>query len=456
MACSIVKIITSRSKNLLSAALLLSFLVSACGGGKDTEAARAKPISVKLKTLEITTLIDSSEYVGTLAAQDRVSLAPRIDGRILEIFVQQGDRVSQGDSIIRLEPTQEQENVNAAVQTVNVEKARLGQTQAQLSTAEANRAAAAAEVERAKADLQDLEAEVELAQINIERTKMLVEGGAQSRQDLDARTRDLKTAIAQRNSRKESLNATIESLQAAEKQVEQGRANIDSQNAAVARAEAELGSTRQNLAYNTIKAPINGVVGSFDQRKVGDYVNVGEQLTTITNNKTFDLNINIPTEYGSQLRLGLPVEIVNEDDSKGVTGEITYIAPLVEQNTQSILTKVTFLNDGSLRDREYIRVRVNWSRKPGVLVPTTAVSTLGGERFVFVAKKEESQEGEESLVAEQQPIKVGSIQAQDYQVLSGIKEGDKIVVSNILSLQDGTPITPANEESVSSKQTVDQ
>ena len=452
-------------------ALMLSLSISGCG--KTEEANTPQAIAVKLQTLESETLIDSSEYVGTLEAKDRVNLAPRIDGRIIEIFVRQGDRVSQGDPIVRLEPTQEQENVNAATQSVNVERAGLGQAQAELRTAEANRAAAAAEVESARADLQDLQAEVELAQINIERTRTLVEGGALPQQDLDDDNRDLKSSIAQRNSRGETLNAAIQSLQAAERQVEQARASVDSQNASVKRSEAELGSTSQELAYNTIQAPIDGILGSFDDAKVGDYVSVGEQLTTITNNQNFDLNINIPTEYRSKLQLGLPVETINEDGSPGIEGEITYIAPLIQQATQSILTKVTFPNQDSLRDREYVRVRVIWDQEPGILVPTSAVSTLGGQNFVYVAKQPEADSPESAgnaqasaedsstqaqgserspagaLIAQQQPIELGSIQAQEYQVLSGLKAGDRIAVSNILSLSDGTPIKPAEEQAYS-------
>ncbi len=470
-----------KQKSPVSIASVLSFSVSAigvtfltlgvggCGGGQE-QANAPQALPVQLKTIESATVINSSEYVGTLQARDRVSLAPRTDGRILEIFVDEGDRVNRGEPIVRLEPTQEQEEVNAATQTVNVERARLGQVQAELRTAEANRAAAAAQVESARADLQDLEAEVELAQINIERTRTLVEGGALPQQDLDDDNRDLKSSIAQRNSRQETLNAALKSLQAAERQVEQARANIESQNAAIKRAEAELGSISQNLAFNTIDAPIDGILGSFDDNKVGDYVSVGEELTTITNNQSLDLNINIPVEYRDRLELGLPVETINQDGSAGLKGEITYIAPLVQQDTQSILTKVTFANENILRDGEYFaRVRVIWEEQPGILVPTTAITTLGGQNFVYIAKEQSETEAnaeentsqtqaanqqsppipEGALIAQQQPIKLGSIQNQDYQVISGLKEGDRIAVSNILSLRDGTPIEPADE--VSSK-----
>ena len=455
------------SASVIAVAML--FNLGGCGGKE--EAQKPQVVAVKLKTIESDTLIDSSEYVGTLEARDRVSLAPRNEGRISEIFARQGDRVERGDPVVKLEPTQEQEDVNAATQSVNVEQATLGESQAELRTAQANRAAAAAEVESARADVQDAGSAVELAKINIERTKMLVDGGALAQQELDDDNRELKSSIAQLNSRQETFNAANKSLQAADKQVEQARANIESQNAAIKRAEAELGSISQNLAYNTINAPIAGVVGSFDDNKVGDYVGVGEELSTITDNQSFDLNINIPVEYRDRLEPGLLVETINEDGSTGIEGEISYVAPLVQQNTQSILTKVVFPNNGSLKDREYVRVRVIWDEKPGVLVPTTAVSTLGGQNFVYIAKEQSETQAEgnaraegtsenssnrssaeippEALVAEQQPIKLGSIQGQSYQVISGLKEGDRIAVSNILSLRDGAAIEPAEEQAAS-------
>lgn len=449
---------TASLRHISASVITLAMLLNITGCGSEEQVNQPQAIAVKLKTLETATLVNSSEYVGNLEATERVSLAPRTEGRILEIFARQGDRVSRGQPIIRLEPTQEQENVNAATQSVNVEKARLGQVQAELNTAVANRAAAAAQMESARADVQDAASAVELARINIDRTRMLVEGGALAQQNLDDDNRELKSSIAQLNSRKETLNAASKSLEAAEKQVEQARANINSQNATIKRAEAELASISQNLAFNTINAPIDGVVGSFDDNKIGDYVSIGEELTTITNNQDFDLNINIPIENRDRLRTGLLVETINQDGTVGVEGEIVYIAPLVQSNTQSVLTKVSFPNNGSLKDREYIRVRVIWDEKPGVLVPTTAISTLGGQNFVYLAQEKQDDsssqaQGESSqevpmgaMIAEQRPVELGKIQEQSYQIVSGLKEGDKIAISNILSLRDGTQIKAAEEQ----------
>ncbi|AFY77533.1 MAG: efflux RND transporter periplasmic adaptor subunit [Hydrococcus sp. C42_A2020_068] len=450
-------------KRLLGTAIALSLLAAACSPGKQQGGAGGPPaFQVKMQAAAKGLVSDSSEYVGNLEAKQRVRLAPRIDGRILRIFVDSGERVAAGQKIVELQPTREQENVRAAASQVNIEKANLNARQADLRAAEAERARAEAQVEearanlaRADADVQDIQAELELAQKNYARFVFLVKEGAQSQQDLDNRTRDLNTRKAQlasriktRDSLRGSLNASVKSLQAAEKRVEQALANIDSQKAAVARAEGQLGVSSQMLGFNTVTAPINGIVGDFPS-KVGDYVEIGEELTTITNNQTFDLRISVPTERRAQLRTGLPVETIDADGKVAVKGQVTFISPNVNNSNQTILAKATFRNDGSLRDNQYVKARIVWGQQPGVLIPTTAVTRIGGQAFVFVAQQAENQQRKPTLVAKQKPVILGSIQGQDYAVRSGIKAGEKVITSGLLNLQDGTPVA---QETIASEQ----
>ncbi|NES83923.1 MAG: HlyD family efflux transporter periplasmic adaptor subunit [Moorea sp. SIO2B7] len=381
-----VKLTIPISRKLLGAALVLSFVTTACED-QNQQAAAPPPIPVKLQTLETATLVNSSNYVGTLEAQERVSLAPRINGRILDIYVKQGDIVAKGNLIVKLEPTQQQEEVNAAVAEVNAQKAQLNVTQAELRAAQAEESRAETEVERAKselaraeADVEDAKAEVVLAKADYERWKFLVKEEVQPKQELDQKTRDYETKKARlearekaRDASQESVNASIKSLQIAQRQIEQARANVDRQNAEISRAKGDLGAINQNLAFNLVRAPITGIVGDFQTLKVGDFVNVGQEITTITHNNVLTLNINIPVEYLSKLKIGTPAQIINADGTPGIEGRISYISPTVDQEAQAILTKFTFNNDGSLRDNQYVTVRVIWAKKPGVLVPTTAV-----------------------------------------------------------------------------------
>ncbi|NJL83303.1 MAG: efflux RND transporter periplasmic adaptor subunit [Chloroflexaceae bacterium] len=440
---------TQLSIKLLGAALLLSLLSVACKSEPTTQVSGPPPVPVKLKVLETATLITSGEYVGTLEATQRVNLAPRISGRILEIMVEQGETITQGQPLVKLEPTQQKEQVNAATSQVSVEQARLGQSQAELQAAQADRARAAADVERARAEIEDTKAGLALAQINYERSDFLVAQGVNARQDLDEKTKDLESNRARLSAREKSLLATQEALSVADKRVKQALANVEAQRAAVTRAQADLGAIGEELNFNTIVAPISGIIGDFEARKIGDVVNTGDVLTTITNNQLFDLRVNIPIEYRSQLRLGLPVDLIDDNGDREVSGQVTYIAPLVDQPTQSVLTKLTFASSsGNLRDRQFVRARVIWDEQPGVLVPTVAVTRLGGQQFVFVAQEQQQETGESALVARQTPVTVAGIQDQGYQVLSGVQAGDRVVISRILDLRDGRPIV---EEALTSQ-----
>lgn len=453
-------------KPLVGATLALSLLTAACSPSKPPQGQAGGPggppsaIPVKWQEVATRTVNDSSPiYVGELEAKQSVRLAPRIEGRILRIFVDNGDRVAAGDRIVELQPTREQEDVRAAAAQVNVERANLNATQADLRAAQSERARAAAQVEEARANLARADAEVEnnraeleLADKNYERSVFLVEEGAQPQQTLDDRTRDLDTRRAQlasqikaRDATRESFNASLKSLQAADTRVEQALANVDSQRAAVSRAEGQLGVSSQTLSFNTVTAPINGIVGDFQGLKEGDFVRVGDQLTTITDNQTFDLRIEVSTNDRARLRTGLPVEIVN--DKNRVRGRITTISPNVNA-TQTILVKATFPNDGSLRDSQDVKAQIIWDRQPGVLIPTTAINRIGGQAFVFVAQQGENKEGKPALIAKQKPVTLGNIQGQEYAVRSGLKAGERVITSNLLNLQDGTPIA---EEALTSE-----
>ncbi|MDJ0636898.1 MAG: efflux RND transporter periplasmic adaptor subunit [Xenococcaceae cyanobacterium MO_188.B29] len=419
--------------------IVLSCFTTACGESVQ-ESSQPQAISVKLEEIETDNLQESDRFVGTLEARQRVILASRVDGRILNIAVSEGDRVKQGQLIIQLQQTREQEEVNSAVSNVNIQRANLDNAEASLRAVEAEVASAEANVQQAKADLREQEAELELAKTNIERTQFLVEEGAQSKQTLDDRTRDLNAAIAQRDALKEALNSSEKALIAAKARVRASVSAVDREKAALSQAQAQVGVASQNLDFNRITAPIDGVVGDIVP-KVGDYVDTGDELTTITQNNILDLNISVPIERLSQLKLELPVEIINAQEKNNITGKISFISPRVNRSEQTILAKATFPNNGSLKDDQFVRARIIWQDEPGVLIPTEAVSRIGGQNFVFVAEEQTSEDGKAILIAKQKAVVLGDIQGQSYQVISGVEAGDKLVVSGILNLSDGVTIT---------------
>ncbi len=449
------------SPNLLDkklAGMALTFLITltACGKQEQQQGFAPQALPVETQSLTVSKLEESSEFLGSLEAQDRVTLAPRVEGRIVQIAVKEGDRVKKGQLIVQLQQTREEAEVNATVSDVNISQANITNAQAQVKSAEAEVARVQAQVEQSKADLRRQEAEVSLAQANIERAKFLVAEGAESQQFLDDRKRDLEAAIAQRDALKQALNASNKALIAAQEGVKAALANVERERAGLSQAQARVQVASENLEFNRVVSPINGIVGHIVP-KVGDYLEAGDQITTITQNDNLKINIAIPIQQASKLKLGLPVAIVDSQGNTEVTGKISFISPRVNSTRQSILAKATVPNNGSLQDEQFVRAKVIWSEKPGVLVPTSAISRIAGQSFVFVAESME-QDGETILVAKQKAVKLGDIQGQAYQVISGVEPGDKLIISGILTLSDGVPITSehlslsTHQSSVSSKQ----
>lgn len=411
-------LISTSTRRLLSSVLLVSLLATGCSQGGEQAAgppADAAALPVKVVGLQSSPVEESSEFVGTLEAAEKVTLQPQTQGRIEQMFVANGDRVQKGTPIVSLSVDQTRADVATAQAAVSSAQAAQGTAQAQLQAAEADRA-------RLAADLQ-------LQQSEYSRTAALVKEGAFSQQQLDVATRNLETARA--------------SLAAADKQVNAARASVSQAQAAVKEAQSRVASARVDLGFKQVTSPINGTVGDFPVRS-GDYVTPQTTLTTITRNNELDMRISVPSNYSSRLRTGLAVQLIDPNTKESLgTGSLYFISPRIDPGAQSVLTKARFPNpNGSLRDGQYVQSRIVWSKTTGVLVPTTAITRVGGQAFVFAVEQKSDESGKAQQIVSQRPVKLGKLQGNSYVVLEGLKPGDKIATSNILKLRDGAPIQP--------------
>jgi RND family efflux transporter MFP subunit len=400
---------------LLGSLLLPLFFISACSSREaPPNAGKPQGVPVKLQNVENGTVEESSEYLGNLEAENRVDLRPETEGRVRQIYVSAGSSVAAGTPIVQLRPEKTQAEVGGAIANVNAAVASRTNAEAQIKAVEAQRVSDAATV-----DLQNQQ---------YQRISGLVAQGALPRQQLDQVTRDRDAARA-------TLNATEEKIRAA-------RATLDQQNAALQQAQSTVESKNEDLKETKVVAPIAGVVGDVTV-KLGDYVNTNQTLTSIIQNKTLNLSLKISADRTSELRLGLPVQLIGDKDNDMLrTGRISFISPQVDAQNQQILAKASFPNpEGILRDGQKVRAKVIWKRSPGVAIPATAVSRVAGQTFIFVAQTQGGQ-GQSKLVARQKPIKLGEIQGNNYQVIEGVKPGEKIITSGLLNLSDGAPIIP--------------
>ncbi|WP_433973326.1 efflux RND transporter periplasmic adaptor subunit [Tunturiibacter lichenicola] len=194
---------------------------------------------------------------------------------------------------------------------------------------------------------------------------------------------------------------------------------------------------KQQLAYYDIRAPFNGVVGDIPVH-LGDYVSPTTLLTTVDENADLEAYIYIPTERASLVRKGLPVQILDTAGNVLVKSSITFLSPQVDNGLQSILAKAEIPRTAQLlRNQQLVKARVTWSTAPAPTVPVLAVSTVGGQTFVFVATPKG-----EGYIAHQVPITVGETVGNTYPVLGGLQPGQKVITSGLQFLQEGAPVKP--------------
>jgi multidrug efflux pump subunit AcrA (membrane-fusion protein) len=112
------------------------------------------------------------------------------------------------------------------------------------------------------------------------------------------------------------------------------------------------------------------------------------------------------------------------------------VAPRVDDRTQTVLVK-SLLRDAppAMRDQQFSRARIVWKSAPGLLIPLTAVVRINGKYFCYVAEEKNG-----GLFAAQRPIDVGELVGNDYVVRSGVKAGERVVVSGIHKIGNGAPI----------------
>jgi len=252
------------------------------------------------------------------------------------------------------------------------------------------------------------EAQLKWAQQNYERVSGLADAGVVSKQDLD-----------------------------------QARATLDAARAQLQSLDAQVSEQQVQLHYYQVVAPRAGIVGDVPVR-VGDRVVTTTQLTTVDRPGSLEAYIYVPIEKSAQLKMNLPVQIVDGSGNTLANSRITFISPQVDNSTQTVLAKATIANaNDSLRTAQFTRARVVWGSQERPVVPVVAVSRIGGIYFAFVA--EPDQKG--GFVVHQKPLQIGQIVGNDYVVLDGVKAGDKVVVSGTQYLIDGIPVIPQESSS---------
>lgn len=269
-----------------------------------------------------------------------------------------------------------------------------------------------------------------LVQINADKQQANVRSTEANRTGADADVQYWRQQVKR-------LEALVGAGAISRQEFEQAQNSLRTAEARLAAVDAQVREGQVELQYYRVVAPQAGVVGEIPVR-TGDRVTPQTEITTIDANESLEAYIEVPLERAPELRLGLPVELLDDSGRVAARNPISFVAPRVEEGTQAVLVKV-LLKDAPprMRVQQFIRARIVWRTSNGLTIPIVAVNRLGGQYFCFVAE----QQGE-ALVARQRPVQVGEVMGEDYVVTGGLKPGERVVVSGIQKIGDGVPVKP--------------
>jgi HlyD family secretion protein len=297
---------------------------------------------------------DRVRVSGQVEATD-VQVAAQVGGRLLELRVAEGDRVTAGDLVARLDTAD-------AELALARSKANLGQADAQLRLLVAGARAedvrqAEAQVSATETDVRAADAELASARADVERFEMLLRSNSGSRKQLDdaVTRRDVANARAQgARDRVRAARETVTRLRAGSR-----REDVEAARARVAAANAEIATWQKAIADAAVTAPIAGIV-SEKLAEPGELLQPRGPLIVVTDLDNVWANVYVDEPVVPRLRLGQPATLFTDAGGAGIAGTVSYISSKAEFTPRNVQTAED-------RSKLVYRVKVSVKNAGGVL-----------------------------------------------------------------------------------------
>lgn len=243
--------------------------------------------------------------------------------------------------------------------------------------------------------------------------------------ELRAQLSKVKTAqqLASENQRRAKL--LLEKQAISQEEYEVSNADFES-----ARAESDLIAAQ--LSKTTVQAPFSGTIGlrSISQ---GTYVTPNTLIANLVNIQQLKLTFAIPERYASQMKVGTIVTFTTSNSRDMHTAKIYAIEPQVDKATRTLRMRAIAQNeDGKLYPGTFANVSLPLeTAEDALLVPTEALIPIQNGKMIFITR-----EGEAREVVVETGARTDSV----VRVLSGLKAGDTILTSGVMSLRNGSPV----------------
>ncbi len=358
------------------------------------------------------------ELTGTLTSVRQATLSTRLSGRLLEMSVEEGDRVNAGQVVARVDTSDLESRTSQARAGEVVAQAGTVQALAAVRTAQSGLEQAQAQVKSLESQRGEVKARLELARTDHQRQSFLAAEGAVSQQVADRARADYEVARSQQEQLEAGLVRARAGVEAARAQLEEARTGISSSQAVVEQARAGTEAVASNLSYGLVQAPFPGVVSRKFLRQ-GELATPGASIVEIQDLYRLQLEVSVPEEALEAVRPGQTLDL--SVGQQQLRGRVRQIVPAADPASRSFTVKVAVDNPkAELIPGMYGKLGLKTGKRQALLVATKAVTRRGQLEEVRVI----DQEGYPEL----RLIKTGQARGEQVEVLSGLNAGETVAL----------------------------
>jgi len=347
--------------------------------------------AVTVASARASEIVETVSVTGTFAPRSEILAGPEIEGlRIVEILVDEGDRVGKGEILVRL--------------SRDALDAQLAQSDAGLARADAS-------IAQARSQIAQTEANAKLAGSDLDRTQALSRSGNTTQAILDQRQSAQRAAAAQ-------LQAARDGLRAAE---------ADKKS-----AEAQRRELMVRISRTEVRTPAAGVVARKNAKLGAVASAVGEPLFRIIEDGQIELEAEIPEARIGAIAAGQKTIVTLADGAK-IDGKVRLVSPEVDRATRLGRVRIVLSRSEGVRVGSFARANIEVRRETAVTAPVSAITYGANGASVLVA--------DNGLVRER-AVTLGLVDGARAEIRSGVREGDAIVVRAGAFLRDGDSVRP--------------
>jgi RND family efflux transporter MFP subunit len=396
--------------------LILPFFLQGCNFNSPAEKVnntqniksplRSKIPSVNVAIANWGNLEPVREYIGTTKPVQEVSLRSQVEGRLLQLNVDVGSKITKGQIVGILDDS--------------LLVAQVKEAEAELGARESELARAKAEVNNAIQSLEKAKIELNQAENDAKRATSLLEEGAISRQSAELSQTNAKVA-------KQAVLSAQQQIKIEEEVVAVALGRIKVQ-------KAIISQEKQRQAYTRLIAPLKGIV-TAKVTEPGDLINPGGEVLKIGDFSRVKIIVPISDLELSKIKIGQSVNVkLDAFPNENFSGFVTLISPIADANTRQIPLEITIANpQGKIGSSLLARVSFEPDSKYRIIVPETAINENDNKNIIFVLKK--SAENTKNIVEAREVI-LGNNSLGKVEIISGLNIGEKFVINSTNPLKD--------------------